>query len=318
LQGSYVIQGSSSTEKLVEKSNIQFTKGANVLCVPSPGSYKLKASGCHVFDEDTKVVQTSSSDPIYINAVKHKNGIRILSEIEKSFEIDAEFENGSKQVLKPSKHSEKVDGYVAYSIDINMKSGERVKLVPKSEQMLFKPDQTEWRGASDCVDVAFNFIATKGLVVTGRTQPAINDVTVSLLFPKNPELSTITTRTNGAGEFKFPTIDPTLDYELKAEKESYVFQEFDSGKNVFYGNKLSEILVHVKDDTGNELSSVVISLSGEENYRKNIATDAAGAKFHSLKPGKYFLRAMMKEYDFKPNSQTLDVKDGETLNINLR
>jgi hypothetical protein len=305
--------------KSVEKSDIQLTSGANVLCVPKSGTYDLKVSGCHIFEEDSKVLSTASSSPVNINAIKHRNGIRILSEIDQIFTIDAEFEDGSKKVLKPVKQNEKVDGYVAYNINLDLKSGERVKLSPKSEQMLFKPDQTEWKGATDCLNVAFNFIATKGLVVSGKTEPVIADVVVTLSFPKNSELSVMSTKTNSAGEFKFPTIDPTIDYELRAEKESYIFSDYDVSRNLFHGHKLCEIIVQVKDEAAKELAGVVISLSGGENYRKNLATAVNGEiKFHSLMPGKYYLRAMMKEYDFKPNSQTIEIKDGETLNIDLR
>lgn len=303
----------------MEKNDLQLTSGANVLCVPVAGSYDLKVSGCHTFDESSKLLTTKNSSPVYINAVMHRNGIRILSEIEQVFAIEAVFDDGSKQQLKPVKQSEKVDGYVAYNINMDLKSGEHVKLSPHSEQMLFKPDTTDLFGANDCVDVAFNFIATKGLVISGRTEPKIADVLVSLAFPKNPELSPMVTKTNAAGVFRFPTIDPTIDYELKAEKESYIFSEYDSGRNIFNGHKLCEIIVQVKDEEAKELAGVVISLSGGENYRKNLATDANGEiKFHSLMPGKFYLRAMMKEYDFKPNSQTVEIKDGETLNIELK
>lgn len=288
------------------------------MCVPKAGTYDLKVKGCHTFDEDSKTLSTKSQTPVYINAIKHRNGIRILSEIDQQFTIDAQFEDGLQQLLKPVKQADKVDGYVAYNVNLDLKSGERVKLSPISEQMLFKPEQTEWKGASDCVDVGFNFIATKGLVVAGKTDPLIADVTVQLTFPKNPELNALTSTTNPAGEFKFPTIDPTLDYELKATKESYIFSDYDAVRNVFNGHKLCEIIVSVKDEEGKELPGVVISI-GSENYRKNLATATNGEiKFHSLKPGKYYLRAMMKEYDFKPNSQTVEIKDGETLNIDLR
>lgn len=309
----------SGEGKVVEKNNIELKSGANNLCVPVAGNYDMKVSGCHIYEESSKTLSTMNTSPIYINAVKHRNGIRILSEIAQAFTIDAEFEDGSKQLLKPVKQADKVDGYVAYNINLDLASGERIKLAPHSEQMLFKPDNTEILGASDCVDVAFNFIATKGLVVSGKTEPVIADVIVSLSFPKNPELSAMTTQTNSAGEFKFPTIDPTIDYELKAEKESYIFSEYETSRNIFHGHKLCEIIVRVKDDEAKELSGVVISLSGGENYRKNLATAVNGEiKFHSLMPGKYYLRAMMKEYDFKPNSQTVEIRDGETLNIDLK
>jgi hypothetical protein len=278
----------------------------------------MKVSGCHTFEEDTKVLSTKSTSPIHVTAIKHKNGIRILSEINQEFSIEVQYEDESKEVLKPIGQKERVDGYAAYNLNLNLRNGEAVKLTPKSEQMLFKPSSTEIKGASDCVDVAFNFIATKGLVIAGKTEPKIADVTVTLSFPKNKEISQLQTTTNAGGEFKFPTIDPTLDFELKAEKESYVFQDYDTNRNIFEGHKLCEIIVLVKDEESKELANAVISLAGE-NYRKNLPTSTNGEiKFHSLKPGKYFLRAMMKEYDFKPNSQTIEIRDGETLNIELR
>lgn len=278
----------------------------------------MKVSGCHTFEEDTKVLSTKSTSPVHVTAIKHRNGIRILSEIKQQFTIEVQYEDESKEVLKLIEQTERVDGYAAYNLNLNLKSGEAVKLTPKSEQMLFKPSTTEIKGASDCVEVAFNFIATKGFVITGRTDPKIADVIVTLSFPKNKELSQLTTTTSAGGEFKFPTIDPTLDFELRAEKESYVFQDYDASSNLFKGHKLCEIIVLVKDEEAKELASAVISLSGD-NYRKNLPTSTNGEiKFHSLKPGKYFLRAMMKEYDFKPNSQTVEIRDGETLNIELR
>jgi hypothetical protein len=298
--------------------NIKLTSGANEICVPKSGLYDLKVTGCHIYEEDSKVLSTKNAAPVHIKALKHKNGVRILSEMNQVFTIEIVYEDDSREVLKPVEQSERVDGYAAYNLNLNLKYGEVVKLTPKSEQMLFKPAYAELRGAGDCVNVALNFIATKGLVIVGKTIPAIVDVTVTLSFPKNNELSPMSAITNAGGEFRFPTIDPTLDFELKAEKESYVFQEYDAARNVFEGHKLCEIIVQVKDDELKELANAVISLSGE-NYRKNLPTGGNGEiKFHSLKPGKYYLRAMMKEYDFKPNSQTVEIKDGETLNIGLR
>lgn len=40
-------------------------------------------------------------------------------------------------------------------------------------------------------------------------------------------------------------------------------------------------------------------------------------KFHSLSPSQYYLRPMMKEYKFEPNSKMIDVKDGQTVDVEL-
>ncbi len=63
---------------------------------------------------------------------------------------------------------------------------------------------------------------------------------------------------------------------------------------------------------------MLLSLSGAESYRKNLVTNDDGTiKYHSLSPGQYYLRAMMKEYKFEPHSKVIDVADGETINVEL-
>lgn len=59
-------------------------------------------------------------------------------------------------------------------------------------------------------------------------------------------------------------------------------------------------------------------MSGAESYRKNVITaDDGKIRFHSLSPSQYFLRPMMKEYKFDPASKIINVKDGETLFVEL-
>lgn len=59
-------------------------------------------------------------------------------------------------------------------------------------------------------------------------------------------------------------------------------------------------------------------MSGSESYRSNLQTDNNGViKFTSLNPSDYFLRPMMKEYNFDPPSQMIKVKDGATVNVKL-
>lgn len=60
-------------------------------------------------------------------------------------------------------------------------------------------------------------------------------------------------------------------------------------------------------------------MSGGENYRKNLVTGEDGKiKFHSLAPFEYYLRGMMKEYKFEPNSKIINVKNGETVQVELK
>lgn len=74
----------------------------------------------------------------------------------------------------------------------------------------------------------------------------------------------------------------------------------------------------VRDEQANQLAGVLLSLSGAASYRKNLLTKDDGTiKFHSLSPSQYYLRPMMKEYRFEPTSKMIDIKDGETVTVEL-
>uniref|UniRef100_U5EYY7 Putative metalloproteinase-related collagenase pm5 n=1 Tax=Corethrella appendiculata TaxID=1370023 RepID=U5EYY7_9DIPT len=293
------------------------TPGLNSFCVEKAGTYDIKFSGCHLYDENVvKTFSTNSQTPLNVNAVKHLNTVKILSTDRVSDYQVKIFTSGKnvEEFVRFTTTGSKEDGYIVYKYDFYLKYDERVKITPVSDLMLFKPETKEIRGGSDCVDSAFEFTSTKGLLINGKTTPAINEAKITLAFPKNPELSSLVAMTNAKGEFKFGPIDSILSVELSAEKESYVFSSFDSATNTFKGHKLCEVIVTVKDESGNKLPGVLLSLSGAESYRKNLVTGEDGTiKFHSLSPSQYYLRAMMKEYEFQPNSKLIEVKEGATV-----
>lgn len=148
--------------------------------------------------------------------------------------------------------------------------------------------------------------------------PPIADVKITLTFTNNPELSPIEVLTSSDGRFKFGPLNGNLAVDLSAYKESYVFSEYDSEHGEFKAHKLCEVIATVKDENGNKLSGVLLSLSGAESYRKNLVAGEDGTiNFHSLSPSQYYLRPMMKEYRFEPSSKIIDVKDGETVRVEL-
>lgn len=178
---------------------------------------------------------------------------------------------------------QRFEGANVYQHDFFLKQGEHITLVPISNIMLFSPTSLEVVGASNCIEVPTKIVARKGLLINGKTNPPIKDAKITLLFPNNAELSPLVGLTNDQGEFRFGPIDSSLKVELSAEKESYVFSAFDKASNSFSGHKLCEIIVTVKDDSGNRLPGVLLSLSGAESYRKNLVTGEDGTiKFHSL------------------------------------
>lgn len=306
------------SENLLTKEK-QLSVGENVFCVGKSGVYDISLTGCHYYDAQSTVKSftTNNPAPVQITALKHRTGVRILSEEQTNYKINVQI-GEKKELITPIEETNKVDGYFSYKHYFNLKADDVVKMLPKSDYMLFKPDYKEIIGGNDCVDVAFSFIATKGLVINGRTEPLISGAKITLIFNKNSEIEPLVTVTKTDGTFKFGPIDGSLEYEISAEKESYIFAKYDLINNLFKAHKLCEIIATVKDEQGNKLSGVLLSLSGGESYRKNLVTSELGSiKFHSLSPSQYYLRPMMKEYKFEPTSRMIEVKEGATVNIEL-
>lgn len=329
VQSGYVVSivSSHSTKMTYKLQNVEnaksldfaLTSGMNTFCVNQPGTYAISLTGCHRYaDSSPKTFSTDDTTPLSIVATKHRTTVKILAE-EKSAYKTLVTSNDLQETIEFTLTNERHDSKHVYQHDFFLASNEKLTLTPQSEIMLFSPNSIEVIGSSDCSEVPTKITATKGLLINGKTTPPISEAKITLLFPKNPELTPQVTQTNPAGEFRFGPIDASLQVELVAEKESYVFSAWDATSGSFKGHKLCEIIVTVKDDQGNRLAGVLLSLSGAESYRKNLVTGEDGTiKFHSLSPSEYYLRAMMKEYEFRPNSKLIEVREGATVMEELR
>ena len=71
-------------------------------------------------------------------------------------------------------------------------------------------------------------------------------------------------------------------------------------------------MVNIKDEAGLGLGEVVVSLSGgEQNYRTNQQTGENGSiSFLALAPGEYFIKPMLKEYEFQPKNKLITITEG--------
>ncbi|XP_058066373.1 BOS complex subunit NOMO1 [Anopheles bellator] len=316
---SYRWKSSSEGASAVKEEELVLTAGMNMFCVKRAGEYEMRLGGCHRFEKTTPTgFSTTDGAPISVNAKSHRNVLKLFAEAKENYRVKVLREGMADEVvqfeLSTARDDSPTGGGYVYRKEFFLEHGELITIVPQSDIMLFTPEQLEVTGGADCVDVGQKLHAKKGLLINGRTNPPIKEATITLTFPKNMELTPQTTLTDEKGEFRFGPIDPSFAVELSAEKESYVFSPFDRATNTFGGHKLCEIIVTVKDDAGNRLSGVLLSLSGAESYRKNLVTGDDGTiKFHSLSPSEYYLRAMMKEYEFRPNSKLIDVQEGATV-----
>ncbi|XP_037076291.1 nicotinic receptor-associated protein 4-like [Pollicipes pollicipes] len=138
---------------------------------------------------------------------------------------------------------------------------------PQSDTLLFTPTYHQITAGEDCLPDAVAFQARRGAFIT--------------IGPLHPERQ----------------------YQVTAEKEGYVISHTERHGH-FRARKLAELRVRVTDEQGGPLGGVLVSVSGGKDYRRNSLTDEDGRQaFLSLSPGQYFIRPMMKEYEFTPPSK---------------
>lgn len=133
---------------------ILLAPGPNTFCVEKFGQYDIVVSGCHTYDNSAlrSSFSTGETAPIVINAIKHKSGLRILSDVRNAFQIAVD-QNGQRTTYALTEEREKVNGQFAYRFDFDLRPDERILVTPESDVMLFGPASKELVGTQDCVEV---------------------------------------------------------------------------------------------------------------------------------------------------------------------
>lgn len=137
--------------------DILLAPGLNSFCVDQFGHYDLAFSGCHTYDSNDahNSFRTGDERPVEITAIKHRNGVRILSDVKSSLKLIAE-QNGERKYVTLVEEVNKVNGQFAYRYEFDLKSNEKLSLTPESDILLFTPATTDIFGANDCVEVGFH------------------------------------------------------------------------------------------------------------------------------------------------------------------
>nr|XP_023013784.1 nodal modulator 3 [Leptinotarsa decemlineata] len=295
-------------QKQLKTLDIQ--QGRSTFCLEIPGEYLFTLESCHNYDPKTISYKTDSEvNEIFLSAQKHTLKLAI--------QADSDFGDIQVSVKIRTDKSERKLKYQngIYELDILLEPTEKAVVIPQSDTLFFTPPILSVEGGEDCENVGVKFIATRGKIFEGKVKPPLAGVTVTV---ESTDAERLVIETDSGGVFKFPPLDSKKEYKIYANKDSYVLTGPDSNGN-FLAHKLAEVIVEVLDEIDNSpLSGALLSLSGGEGYRKNLQSGENGKiTFNSLSPSEYFLRPMMKEYQFEPNSKIISVQEGETVNVRL-
>ncbi|XP_059139857.1 BOS complex subunit NOMO1-like isoform X2 [Physella acuta] len=217
------------------------------------------------------------------------------------------------------KENKKQPTTIVYNFSHWARSGETLTVSAKSSDVLFYPSSVDAFISGDgCPGKIVDLIGRKGVFIEGKITPSLSGVTVTV-SDESGTMTPIVLITDSQGKYRVGPLHADKKYLVAAEKEGYVMSKEKEDSLLFRAFKLGEIAVQMLDEKGQPLPSVLLSLSGDHQYRSNNVTGTDGHMiFTGLSPGQYFLRPMMKEYKFEPASQIIIVQEGTTEKISIK
>ncbi|KAJ8035005.1 Nodal modulator 2 [Holothuria leucospilota] len=335
----YSLQKSSQVS-----GTMDLTTGTSSVCLDKPGIYKLTTESCHKFEKDQYTFDTASSNPVSLIAIKHQIKGRITAK-EAATDIIVKVRSGESNqetdvtptLISPISDAKKQkdgnqtkekstppppQGPFIYEFAYFASNGDVLTITPVSKEILFYPPETEVtvKVGESCPGVITEFEGRPGKFISGTIEPPLAGVIITLThIPAADEdrRAPVEVLSDKKGQYRVGPLPDTAEYTISASFEGYALMKLPDDPASFKAKKLGEITISVRDESGNPLSGVLLSLSGG-SFRSNNLTEASGKLFFSkLEPHQYFLRTLMKEFEFTPKTQMIDVTEGASLSIEV-
>uniref|UniRef100_A0A0R3RZA1 Nodal modulator 1 n=1 Tax=Elaeophora elaphi TaxID=1147741 RepID=A0A0R3RZA1_9BILA len=309
----------SMLEKPQISGSLNIPVGQFSFCIPLAGIYTVIFEACHKFDRQSYEISIPQEVPLVASASKFLVSASIeldyvVNQLD-DFTISVKSSTDEQMIPVTSSAGKKlVFTFYLSALDADA----LVTLTPQSKTYLFSPTSHIFKFSAKCHLDKITFKADKGIFLEGQVVPAVKDVNIRSPLKSNPNII-LESVTDANGKFRMGPVRSVKDFDITAEKSGYKFEKTEE-LGVLNAIKLSQLIIIATDaETDEPLSSVLISLSGIENYRSNNFIDKTGKiVFIGLRPGEYFLRPILQEYKFDPKSITVNIKEGEFEIINLK
>ncbi|XP_065063389.1 BOS complex subunit NOMO1-like [Rhopilema esculentum] len=327
----FALEGSSA-----QVGSFSLKMGKNKFCLTAAGIYHLTPISCYKFDQDVYMYDTSNPKELALSVVKYKLVVTVKSQKkldDVSLTIRSTRSNTDDTitpVLLRHEAAQQSTSNDTKPVDIDQvfeyqgiywaRANEEVKVTATSKEVLFNPSTKTTVIQGNCPGGKLEFEGKEGIFIKGTVSPPLKDVLITVKTSpteNHKESRTIATLTDESGAYSVGPMHSDILFEVSAKKAGYVISET-STKGTFAAMKLGQITVKIVDESDKPMQGVLLSLSGGQ-YRSNTITPENGVwSFINLSPGQFFLRPMQKEYNFEPNSQMIDVKEGEEVQIDIK
>ncbi|MBN3280176.1 NOMO1 protein, partial [Polyodon spathula] len=330
------------------------SKGVNRFCLSKPGVYKVTPRSCHQFEQDFYTYDTSAPSILTLTAIRHHvTGVITTDKLmDVTVTIKSSIESEPALVLGPLKslqeqrqeqqlqeimlrrqererrgegegkesppvqeRAEDLHGPFSYEFSYWARAGEKITVTPSSKELLFYPPEVEATITGEsCPGQLVEVEGKAGLFLEGQIHPELEGVEITI-SEKGAATPLITVVTNEGGSYSVGPLHRDLEYSITASKEGFVLSPVEGTQGGFKAFALAGVAFEIKSEDSQPLSGVLLSLSGGQ-FRSNLLTQDSGVlTFNNLSPGQYYFKPMMKEYRFEPASQSIEVEEGQTLNI---
>ncbi|KAL9435513.1 hypothetical protein AB3S75_021731 [Citrus x aurantiifolia] len=322
---------------------LKVKKGSQHICVESPGVHNLHfVNPCVFFGSPVLKMDTSNPSPIYLKGEKYqlRGHINVQSrspigvhELPENIIVDILNGDGSisnrttATLISPANDQ---TSYAVYEFSLWANLGDQLTFVPRDprgneeKKILFYPRQRQVSLTNDgCQALIPTFSGRLGLYTEGSVSPPLSGVNIRIIAAEDSQIASLKkghlaleTSTGADGSFIGGPLYDDITYNVEASKPGYYLRQV--GPNSFSCQKLSQISVRIysKDDAGEPIPSVLLSLSGDDGYRNNSVSWAGGSfHFDNLFPGNFYLRPLLKEYAFSPPAQAIELGSGESREV---
>jgi len=325
-----------NTSKVGTVEKLHLVKGTNKHCLPKGGIYEITTDSCYRFSKGAYTYDTSSSEVLDLTVTQYfVNGSIIVEANDAQTEIVVDVRSSINGKAPRTEHLTTVPSSTTpkttYTFTYWASVGEQMEFIPRSSHLLFYPQQHSFTlTRPECPSPIPAFHARPGLYLSGTVSPALEGIQISVFVAEdskvkreNPGEALTTVLTDASGHYKAGPLYDDQTYRVLATKEGFHFKEDRTNPGHFRALKLGSVSITVYEESSSSkgsksqkipLPGVLLSLTGDDGYRNNSATQQDGQLFvQNLFPGDYFLRPLLKEYTFQPNTQTIKVREGETV-----
>lgn len=291
-------------------------EGSGQECLTAPGLYTITPISCHKFEMEKYGFDTSFPVALVLTAVAHHVSASVMSPSEssditlfvRSLRYGAEDQELSASEVTELVHENTKQHLFHFSILAT--PSDELEIEPRSSNLLFVPAQRRFSVSEVCPERVPLFEGSPGVILSGNVGPApLEGVSISVLLEGGEVIHTVTDR---QGQYRVGPIHGGRSYTVSAELSGYAFKSLPEDSLSFTSLRLGHIKIKVEEvGTQSALKSVLLSLSGSDGFRSNNFTKLNGElEYHDLIPGEYFLKPLLREFEFTPSSTSVKLEEG--------